>query len=375
MKIPVLIFHLIQLSILAFGQQNHGQISQIQSGSYRILYPSQIVKVYFDYTPSNGLQHITNATDLNENEQYEVVNVIKQQIDQLPEPFIIKYLNIDILPMQIDNKSEFGYNLDQQIIVEAGKIKQGMSYRNSVKSALAHQTAYLLMDNPNTRQAAQSIQKYLNSLYQTFHNSNGSAGYSIYEQGYVSRYASGELSGDYNPAMEFAELFAHLTCDENRYDLLEFLDNHPENILSIKVRRYIDFLTENVTGFDHSYFYPSEKHAYTIPTTVDPDGEVLLSIHELRSYESLDFNAMEEQEKVWTSKDEDDVLEELPTKSWEEDKPEAAYEVLSYSEKSSSFGPQDAQKQQPPKKKKKKKNGRGLLIAGAAIYVLLQLAK
>jgi ABC-type uncharacterized transport system ATPase subunit len=77
-------------------------------------------------------------------------------------------LDVEILPMHINGKSEFGYNLDRQIIVEVEKIKQGMSYQNSVKSALAHQIAYLLMDDPTSRESVQDIQNYLNSLNQTF---------------------------------------------------------------------------------------------------------------------------------------------------------------------------------------------------------------
>ena len=78
MKRTILISLLCLLSIIAFGQQNNGQISQIQSGSYRILYPSQIIKIYFDHDTSNGLQYVVSETGLNENEKYEVASLIKQ---------------------------------------------------------------------------------------------------------------------------------------------------------------------------------------------------------------------------------------------------------------------------------------------------------
>jgi hypothetical protein len=374
MKIPVVIFHFSLISALTFGQQNHGQISGSDPGNIRISYPAQTIDVSFDYMPSNGVQHFTSKTDLNQHEKLRVVGLMKQQIDQLPASFVNKYLDVEILPMHINGKSEFGYNLDRQIIVEVEKIKQGMSYQNSVKSALAHQIAYLLMDDPTSRESVQDIQNYLNSLNQTFSDTKKHVGYSIYEQGFVSRYASGEISGNYHPSTEFAELFAHLTCEENRADLINFINDQPENILSIKVRRFIDYLAGYVAGFDRDYFYPSEVEAYTTPTPTDQDGGVLLSIHELRSYESLDFDAMEDQQKVWSNTDEGDVYEELPTNSWEQGEPEVAHEVLSYSEQSSSFGPHDAQSKETSKKKKKKKTRRGLLIAGAAIYVLLQIA-
>jgi hypothetical protein len=125
------------------------------------------------------------------------------------------------------------------------------------------------------------------------------------------------------------------------------------------VRRFIDYLAGYVAGFDRDYFYPSEVEAYTTPTPTDQDGGVLLSIHELRSYESLDFDAMEDQQKVWSNTDEGDVYEDLPTNSWEQGEPEVAHEVLSYSEQSSSFGPHDAPKQGNVKKKEEEKDPEG----------------
>jgi hypothetical protein len=373
MKISVLLFHNLLFSILAFAQSTMSQISQMGSGEYQISYPNMVIKVYFDYRPINGLQHITSKTELGENEQYALVQILKNQIDQYPSTFINKYLDIDIIPMDILNDSEFGYNLDHQIIVEAGKIKQGMSYRNSLKSALAHQIAYLLVDDPQVKDQVNEMKTYLNSMHQTYYESNKNDGYSIYDEGYVSRYANGEITGHYSASLEFAELFAHLTCEENRQDLLDFADNHPDRVLAAKVRRFEDFLSTHIYKMNAHEINFSSEPSYTTPEYSDVDGEVLLNIHELRSYESMDFDAIENEDNDYLGSTDDDIYEELPTKSWDEGDPDMEYRVFKYS-----FEPdrQDKEKaDHKTQKKRKKKNGTGLMITGAALYVLLQLLK
>ena len=282
-------------------------------------------------------------------------------------------MDIDIIPMDILNDSEYGYNLDHQIIVEAGKIKQGMSYRNSLKSALAHQIAYLLVDDPQVKDQVNEMKTYLNSMHQTYYESNKNDGYSIYDEGYVSRYANGEITGLYSASLEFAELFAHLTCDENRQDLLDFADKHPDRVLAAKVRRFEDFLSTHIYEMNAHEINFSSEFSYTTPEYSDVDGEVLLNIHELRSYESMDFDAIENEDNDYLSSADNDIYEELPTKSWDEPEPDVEDRVFKYTwEQEQNV---DRTQTQHEQKKRKKKKGTGLLITGAALYVLLQLLK
>jgi len=373
MKTLVLFFQYLLLSAAAYTQYNQGQISQIRTGEYQISYPNHVFRVYFDYRPINGLQHITSKAYLGENEQYALVQILKDQIDQYPQSFIEKYLDVDINPMDILNDSEFGYNLDHQIIIEASKIKQGMSYRNSLQSALAHQFAYLLADDPQVRDEVKEIETHLSSMHQTYYGSHKSDGYSIYDKGYVSRYANGEITHSYSASLEFAEMFAHLTCKENRQDLLDFADNHPDHVLSEKVRIFNEFLYTYIYQRNPKEIQLSPEPSYTTPEYVDADGEVLLNIHEFRSYESLDFDAMENEDANFQSSADHDIYEELPTKSWDEPEPDVEQRVFKYA-----WEPEqnvDRTQNQPEQKKRKKKNGTGLMITGAALYVLLQLLK
>ncbi len=373
MKNFIFLFQYLLLSIATQAQYDQSQINRIRTGEYQISYPGQVIGVYFDFRPANGLQHITSSTEMDESEQYALAQILKDQIDQYPINFISEYLDLDIIPMNIHNDGEFGYNLDHQIIVEVEKIKQGMSYRNSVKSALAHQIAYLVDENPNFKSTTDELKSDLRSLHQTNDEFYRNTGYSIYEQGYVSRYASGEISGNYSASIEFAELFAHLTCDENRQDLMDFAHDNPDHVLSSKVRRFEKFLSNHIYHLNTNEISLSREPSYTTPEYNDMDGAGLLNIHELRSYESMGFDEMENEDNTFLSSADNDIYEELPTKSWDEPEPYVKQRVFKYND-APGKNEEETQYQQNQQKRKKKK-GTGLLITGAALYVLLQLLK
>jgi hypothetical protein len=306
MKTSVIFLFSIILSLQTTANSGNGNLVQLSPGSYRIAYPRINIDIFFDHIPVGVNEDIKVDIYLNENEKFEIANILKQQIDDLPEAFIIKYLNREIYMLQINNNSEYGYNTDKEIIVEVTKIKQGMSYSNSLKSALVHQLAHLIEYSPETRNAAGMLKSYLNNLYQMYYKSDQKTGYSIYEKGFVSRYANGELSGQYSVSDEYAEIFAHLICAENRADLMDFLATNPQNVLGIKVSKVIDFIDEHVSTLRRGFFMGEEvATTYTIPMDLDmeEDGEMLLAAHELRSYESFDFSATDGEERGWDYKE------------------------------------------------------------------------
>jgi hypothetical protein len=304
MKTSVIFLFSIILSLQTTANSGNGNLVQLSPGSYRIAYPRINIDIFFDHIPVGVNEDIKVDIYLNENEKFEIANILKQQIDDLPEAFIIKYLNREIYMLQINNNSEFGYNTDKEIIVEVTKIKQGMSYSNSLKSALAHQLAHLIEFSPDSRNAAGMLKSYLNTLYQMNYKSDQKTGYSIFDKGFVSRYANGELSGQYSVSDEYAEIFAHLICEENRSDLMDFLAANPQNVLGMKVSRVIDFIDEHVSTLSRGYFMGEEiVTTYTIPMDIQEDGEVLLAAHELRSYEAFDFAATNNDDRGWEYKD------------------------------------------------------------------------
>lgn len=304
MKNFILFFFCVLFSLPVLALLHDGNLVQLSPGSYRIEYPRQHIDIFFDHIPVSANEDVKVDIYLNENEKSEIANILKQLLDELPEAFNFKYLNRDIYMLQINNKSEFGYNADKEMIIEVTRIKQGMSYSNSLKSSLAHQLAHLIEFSTETRNAAGMLKSYLNSLYQMYYKSDQKAGNSIYEKGFVSRYANGELTGQYSVSDEYAEIFAHLICGENRADLMDFLAANPQNVLGIKVSRVIEFIDEHVSALSGGYFTGEEVAAtYSIPIDMQEDDEMLLASHELRSYESFDFSATNNEERGWDYKE------------------------------------------------------------------------
>lgn len=305
MKNIFLFFFCILFSLPVFAGLRFGNLIQLSPGSYRIAYPNQTIDIFFDHIPVGAIENVKVDIYLTENEKHEIAKILKQQIDLLPESFIRKYLNREIYGLQINDSFEFGLNTDKEIIVEITKIKQGMSYGNSLKSALAHQIAHIIENEPDTKNDAGILKNYLNTLYQmNYHKEAQQRGYSIYDKGFVSRYANGELSGQYSSSEEFAEIFAHLVCDENRSDLIEYLTENPQNVLGVKVSRLIDFLDEHVNSLSRAYFMGEEVVAtFSLPMHENEDGEMLLAAHELRSNGAFDFSATNSDEHVWDFKE------------------------------------------------------------------------
>ncbi len=374
MKTLILSFLLILVSTFIYAENYEGKVIQIKPGTYTISYPNQSININFDYTPSNGFENILVEPDLNEHEKNEIVWLLKEQIDQLPRSIIDKYLDIDIFPLQIKNTYEFGWTLDKQVMVEVSRIKDGMSYKNSVKSSLAHQLAHLFEREPSFGKAALNIKNYLDDLNQENPDPVKKVGNSIFAQGYVSRYANGQLSGDYSSEEEFAELFAFLTCDDNRLDVVEFVNEHPEELLSIKVNRFIDLLSEQVPSLGQYYFFRNDIESHEITLYPKLDGEGLLAAHERKSYESFDLTYKNNVDEMNVKLDHDFFVDN-PKNLNDDYQPNNSYQTYSYSDGLQSFSQNDQIQTEANQNEqgKKKHKGTGAIIILTLLIVISAL--
>ncbi len=375
MKMPVILLWICLLSTNLQAAENDGIINQLTSGSYEISYPDQIISIHFSFVPSNGLDNLFQQGDLSEDEKYRIVQILKEQLDQLPGSFINKYLDIDIFPLHVINALEFGYTFDQQLVVDVDKIKEGMSYARSIKSALVHEIGHLVEENPETKAASSALRNYFSAIQRTY-DGQEQVGTGIYDRGYVSRYASGELLDRYNPSEEFAELFAHLICRESRWEIEEYLEENSESILSIKIDRFLNFLDNHLAELGREYLFGKPIQNREPTQIVDElGGELLLEAHELKSYESFDFTSVEVEDELFTSSR---IIEpnEPPAgrTEWEKAMDEFEHSVYQYSESTEEFSQRESEQKQKTQKQKRRKR-RGLIIAGVALYIAMQMMK
>lgn len=381
MKKPILFIWICLWSLIIHAEKHRGNIRFLDPGTYQIEYPNQTINLYFKYPPAIGIHKLIAESSLTENEKYAIVNILKDQIDQLPAEFIDNYLNIDIFLLHILNQHEFGFYYDHQIVVEIKSIKNGMSFSNSIKSSFIHEVAYLIEQNPKIKEESIALKKYLNTIYNTYYNNDYRMNSGLYQSGFVSGFASGELIGGYNASEEFAEIFAHLICQESRTDLMEFIETYPESILSVKINRVIDFLEKNITSLNKAYFFgAAEETNYAATFENEIDGALLLAAHEHKSYETLDFNSMEGTENLNERQIEYSGSSDISADNRENYYEPQIHQISTYYSLDPSAEFTEVRTDQLPpddktSKKQKKHKGRGLLIAGATLYIVLQLLK
>ncbi len=292
----MLVFFLMITSTLSLAGIGEKNLIRVEPDVFTIKYPEQNINIFFNNLPSDELQDVTTDTFLGEGEKQQIASLLKAQLDVYPPQFVSRYLDVDIYPLMIRNKSEFGLNIGRQIVVEVSKIKQGMSFTNSIKSALAHQVGHMLEGAAGVGGAVEDMKFFLHTTRQATPYDKSKRAYSALEQGYVSRYASGEIQGYYSASEEFAEMFAYLTCPVNREDVLAFANEHPQNIISTKISRFMIFLEEYVYAMQPNALTIHNESGYAISAPYNLDEDDILSAHELRSYASIDFEAMNKNE-------------------------------------------------------------------------------
>ncbi|MCK5210267.1 MAG: hypothetical protein KAQ79_19660, partial [Cyclobacteriaceae bacterium] len=174
----------------------------------------------------------------------------------------------------------------------------------------------------------------------------------------------------------------HLICEESRTVLMEFMETHPGSILNAKVNRVIDFLEKNTHSLNKAYFFGASEETNNV-LTLDAgiDGALLLAAHEHKSYETLDFNSMKVTETSSESQINNlnpaDISTDIRENSNEANLNQITtyYSLDPYAELTQVRTDQIPPNKKQKSKRRKKRNGTGLLIAGTALYIALQLLK
>lgn len=356
------------------AQKKVGTINCIEPGAYQLIYSNQIVDVNFNPSSIPGSIEHFGMADLTEEERRAIVQILINQIDLFPSEFIREYLNVHIFPSHIYDRKIFGYYHGDKIVIEVDEIMSGISFTQSLTSSFILELAYIIEQKQHSNRETKKIKAYLEefhennrSLFQT--NSN------IYQSGYVSSQAAGLLNDKYNSTEEFVQLFQHLICMDTRDKLVQFMDLNPGSELTEKVNKFIDYLESAVPSLNRGYFFgDSDEIKEPFAQEIALDGAKLLASHELKSNELYDFKLITGDEEKQFALESNPQGTELMEDSYE-------YYFTTNAEKRTeqieTLIHQDSGKDSKNNKKKsrRKKNGTGLLIAGTALYIALQLLK
>lgn len=375
MKRHILLLVVGWCSLHIQAQEPHSIIIKAEPGIYQLKYPSQKIIISFNQSEIPKSWNFFKPAQLDEEEQYDLVEVIKNQIDMLPSEFIQEYLDIRIYPSYIFDGKVYGYYYGNKIVVEAGKIMSDKTYGQSVTSALILELAYLIESKQHRNEDMRALRDYLEDFHENNPHFMDKENTNIYQRGFVSPESAAELDSEYSSSKEFAELFMHLICRETRDQLVHFMDRNPKSLLNEKVNHFLDYLESNIPSLSRAYFFGEpEKLDYYPQTEMKLDENQLLAAHELKSNESYDFN------QISNVEDFDIASEPIPDDSELEDNTYEFYynaNAAQITDQIESLVDQEFYANPNPKKQKskRKKKGTGLLIAGTALYIALQLMK
>ena len=351
----------------------NGNIDFIAPGIYQLSYPNQLINIYFNPLDHSRHQGLFVPADLSETQRYDIVKVLKQQIDLFPEEIIGAYLQIDLIPGFIFDHNTFAFSHQNQIMIDVMKTKAGMSRDESIRYVLTHETGKLILRQHSNSEATKTMKAYLNAFYLD-HLHDLQNGGDIYSKGYVSIEAAGLSPYGYTVSNEMAELFAHLTCTESNQRITDFIMANPKSILKEKILKFSSYLDLIFSTIDEGELFDKSLLSEPIATRSHNIhyADQMLSIHELKSNETFDFSMANELPELEAS------AYSLPA---EMDEPEIAsyeeyYETQDFREEQieTIFDSSDDRKNKKKvKKTKKKKDGSGLLLVGSLIYLTLQL--
>ena len=373
MKRSLLLIAILLTTLPSIAKKANGNIDFISPGIYQLVYPGQLIHIYF--APDNLSQHqgLFAPADLSESQRYEVVKIIGQQIDLLPQDIIETYLRIEIVPGHIYDEDVFGFSHYNQMIIDVVKTKAGMSHYESITTALAHEIGTMIFQQHSRSNATMELKAYLNEFYLDHYHLLRQGG-SIYQYGFVSSEAAGTARNGYSVTNEMAELFAHMVCPESNDRISEYIKGDIESILREKLAKFNLYIQSVSPAFDNEYKIGSTQ----IVEKIAPENfqnfyaDDMLAMHELKSNETFDFSIANElpelQASTYTIPSYEDNFEDvypehnLVIPETREEQIEAFFN-----------GSNDKKSKKQSKKTKKRKNGSGLLLVGSLIYLTLQL--
>jgi hypothetical protein len=280
---PFLLFTLISFHCLAVNQQ--GKILKVKPDVYQIDYPNQIINIYFNYNPDEIFDHLVSGIQVTTERQEDIVRMIRDEIDQLPEDFIGKFLGIEIFPMHILAGETMGYYSAGKIVLEISQQKLSSAHDNTIQENYLHEVAHHIYKQMEFREETIAMIDFLKN-----NRNQGTSGYiqhdNYMQYGYISYYSTGGSSREYDPEEEFAEIFARLVSADSRVEILNYVAEHHGSLLAEKVTRFRSYLTNVIPSLNDEFFGIGKSTPPPVYTESGNSSHDYLALHEQKSNES-----------------------------------------------------------------------------------------
>ena len=277
------------LPLPGISGNNIGKIIKVKKDVFQIDYPNQIINIYFNYSPGESLEPLVSGIVISPEKELRIVETLRNEIDKLPPDFIGKFLGLEIYPMHILQETTAGFYSAGKIVLEISESKLYAMHDGNIQNSFLHEVAHHIYKQMEYRNETKAIIQFLkeeqknNPVRFITKPTNKQT---CMENGYVSLYSSGAITGSYDVGEEFAELFAYLICTDSRKELLNFTKSHPGFLLTEKIERFRFYLNEIIPSFNDDFFGYGSDHPVTASTGANNPTGQSLATHDEKSNEA-----------------------------------------------------------------------------------------
>lgn len=220
--IVALMLSAIEIYSQSFVREVDHRLTQIDFGYH-------LLNVYFNVEPAcDGFANNTAGFKHTEEDRKKYVAWLKEEIGNLPEHFVTRYLVDNIHFMAILPEGEMGYHTDDLIIIEGRK---DLYQRRRI---FFHETAHEVFKKNEYNPEFKEVINVLESYERGIALGNTSAP-EVYASGFSTFY------GNKNAQEDFCELFADLMVRHPNNPLTDYINQNPGTAIAKKCRAIISF--------------------------------------------------------------------------------------------------------------------------------------
>ena len=219
-------------------------VSELDEHHTQLDFGYQVMMIYFNIRPADEQFHSRTAgVNLTNVQRSQYANLVKDEILKLPRTFVSRYVIDNIFFLAITVENHIGYHSDDLIVIESREPD------DSKKRILFHEIAHEVVVKSDWKKEYKELEAFFEANRRNTNDLEYASFPDIYETGHSSPY------GRKSSEEEFCEIFADLMVPRKQSPLIEYVRQHPDSVLAIKVKKVIGFFQKNfVSEFNLDYF-------------------------------------------------------------------------------------------------------------------------
>jgi hypothetical protein len=236
MKITSIVFALLWLLTFTHPVDAQPHIREVYKGLSQIDFGHHLLNVYFNVEPATkGFENNTAGFKHTDETRRQYVSWLAEEIQQLPERFVTRYMVDNIFFLAIIGGDQTGFHAADLIVIE------GRKPLNDRRRIFYHETGHEIWrkneHNPRFQHLVNILEQNRIREYAEYMPLPR-----LYEAGHSTTYANS------NAAEGFCELFADLMVHHETHPLADYIRTWPGSMIGRKCRAIMAFLDEDLKG-------------------------------------------------------------------------------------------------------------------------------